>query len=223
MTKKQRIALMADLWPNACRAQGWRESDRDLRLYVCSIALACDIRGVQSFRAALFSDVPLDRALKSTNEIDDDKDFTRVKGLLLMLADDLNGANEVGNPHLNKARQMLHVINEQIACLALYHDNAPAYVRQLCRDKFDQPDFESLRSEPVRVLPDGRKLPSELQQLIITLNSRLHNKRSGFRVLAGDSDHDMRLKANLKCACKECSQAAPVAISAGESDPDWNV
>jgi hypothetical protein len=226
MTKRQRISLMAELWPNACQVQGWTEGDRELRLHVCSIAIACDIRNIQQFRAALFSDAPLVSVLKTTNDIDDDKEFTRVKGLLLMLADDLQGAHEVDNPHVNKARQMLHVINELVTCIGFYHDNASAYVRQICRDKFNQPDLASLSAEPV-VLRDGRRIPSQLQQLIITLTSRLHNKRSGFRVLAGDSDHDMRIKAKLKCACKDCSAALkqpepePVGTTAG--DPDWNV
>lgn len=204
MTKNQRISLMAELWPNACRSQGWREEDRDLRLYVCSIAVARDIKNIQQFRNVLSGGVPIP-VLKSTNDIADNKQFTKVKGLLLMLADDLRGPSA---NHDNQARTKRWVVQQQIKCLALYVGNAEAYVAQIIRDKFKGGSaFVPLTLDDLSARPyesESRTVPSQLDQLIRTLAGRLHNKKTGFRVKAGHTIHEMCVKAGVKCHCAEC-------------------
>jgi len=92
MTKRQRIWLMATGWPDACAQQKWDVRDRDRRLEVCSQALG--------------------RNIASTNEIDDDNDFTLVKNRLLFLAGNLKGAAEDGSTRENKRRQKLEIIRK---------------------------------------------------------------------------------------------------------------
>jgi hypothetical protein len=43
MTSKQRLSILLDRWPKACRAQGWDKNDRPLRLRVISQALGRQI------------------------------------------------------------------------------------------------------------------------------------------------------------------------------------
>lgn len=207
MTEKQRITLMADLWPAACKAQGWKASDRELRLNVCSIALSFQLHSVQDFGNAFYSDAPCVRVLQSTNDIGSDQDFTRVKMLLLMLADKLQGAHEIDQPQVNKARQLRFMIEEQTKCLALYHDNAQAYVAEIIRDKFNHasrafpPSLDDLTDDPIE-LRNGRRIPSQLRQLVMTLNSRL----TKFRKAADQSECEMKRAAGVQCRCKECDR-----------------
>lgn len=216
MTEKQRITLMADLWPAACKTQGWSKSDRELRLTVCSIALSFPISSVQDFGNLFYSDAPCTRQLVSTNDIDADTDFTRVKAILRMLADNLQGAQEIDQPQINKARQLRHVVTGQIACLALYHDNPQAYVQELIRDKFARasrvsaPSLDDLTDDPI-VLRDGRRIPSQLRQLVMTLNGRLTKVRKA----ASHTEEQMKEKASgqrlthnrSKCENNPCTYA----------------
>lgn len=207
MTKAQRISLMAELWPNACRTQGWHAEDRELRLVVCSIAVSWAIEDMEDWLAAFHSTEPPSRMLKSTNDLDDHEDFTRVKRVLRLLSDHVEKDTEL-------LRRMRFVIGEQTKCLAVYLkklarndtvrfegygafeeaiSNAVAYVAAVTEDRFGTRDISDLSIQ-------------QLRQLMMTLQSRLHNKRTGLRVKAGDSIHDMCLKARIKCHCKECER-----------------
>lgn len=66
MTPKQRIHLQAQLWPDACAAQGWNPKDREKRLYLISRALG--------------------RVVASANEIGGNKEFDAVKKELLAIS-----------------------------------------------------------------------------------------------------------------------------------------
>ena len=44
MTTKQRMSILLDRWPRACRAQGWHPQDRDLRLQVIGHAVGRQVR-----------------------------------------------------------------------------------------------------------------------------------------------------------------------------------
>ncbi len=67
MTTKQRMSILVDRWPAACRSQGWNKSDRDLRLQVISAAVG--------------------RAIGSMNDLDNSADIDKVFAHLGRLAD----------------------------------------------------------------------------------------------------------------------------------------
>jgi len=113
MTTGQRIHLMADLWPAACREQGWNTEDRDLRLKVLSEALR--------------------RPLTSANEVGGNDEFDLVKSHLKTLANSLNGAMESIDPNIGRARRLRKKIIELVRCLNLYADGE-GFAREIIRD-----------------------------------------------------------------------------------------
>lgn len=227
MTKPQRIWLMADgaskrpgLWALACRAQGWNEHDRDLRLNVLSEALR--------------------RPISGSGEINEREDFDAVKAHLQMLANKLQGAMESLDPSIGLARRLRNKVIAQVRCINLY-DDGERIAREIIRDKFHRGDIgvkeyeelplprilESLTASLRYVESDrtGRleERPGQLQQLVMCLDRTLHanpkedskgrSKQKGLRVLAGDSLHDMNMKAGLPCYCVGvCNQRGVILV-----------
>ena len=188
MTSKQRNNLMIELWPEAARAQGWKVGDRELRLRVLSIALMCPVNSLAEFVAA-FREYN-GEIIASANQINEDAEFTKVKNLLLLLADNLDGAGEVGKPQINKTRQKRHVILTLLGDLAglpagnpMGVAGAEAYVLKLMQDKFKRSFIEDLSDEPIHFTDKKtgkrRQIPSQLAQLLITLDRRVKGLREG--------------------------------------------
>ena len=69
MTTKQRMSILLERWPRACRAQGWNPQDRDLRLQVIGHAVG--------------------RQVKSMNDLDNAGDIDAVYAHLGRLADNV--------------------------------------------------------------------------------------------------------------------------------------
>ena len=70
MTSPQRMSILLDRWPRACRAQHWNPNDRPLRLRVISQAVG--------------------RWIKSMNDLNNTTDIDAVYAHLGMLADNVN-------------------------------------------------------------------------------------------------------------------------------------
>ena len=87
MTSRQRIHLMANLWPAACAAQGWAEGDRDRRLQVLSEAVG--------------------RPITSASDLDARSDYDKVAAHLNLLAkpDDFNAAMLDVDPARDRQRR----------------------------------------------------------------------------------------------------------------------
>ena len=201
MTTSQRIFLMADLWPAACRAQGWNEQDRELRLNVLTEAVG--------------------RPLASANDIDAKGEFDAVKAHLRLLANRLQGAMESDDPNIGRARRLRRKLIDIVRCLNLYADGE-AIARRIIADGTrwagaERAAFEEMPLTRIIEALDastryersertGRLEPklSRLDQVIRTLSRELNGRR-GWRNRAGDSLHDMYLKAGLECPCRECS------------------
>ena len=244
MTTKQRITMMADWWPHACEVQGWRQEDRELRLRVMSLAVSFAFTSQREFREALSNYEALQdksgfRHLKSANELNVTSDVDSVKRVLLMMGDNLAGADEVARPEHGAARRYRDVLRDHVKCLALYPLDQPmgragaeAFVQEILNDKFNHGRrHEHMTIEDVDDAPrfvtnkySGKpeEKPSQLEQLVMTVAQRLNGK-SGFRAKAGHSMHDMLTSAGLPCACKACCQGrvrvvrAPVAAPAAAS------
>ena len=215
MTPRQRITLQADWWPAACRAQGWKPGDRELRLRVCAWAVSLDNPSQLELLDAIKSDRVPSRQLKSTNDLDNGADVDRVKACLGMLADQMKETSEVGRPEIGRARRLRDVIRDQIKCLGVYIPKPRAFVAEIINDKFNRGrrsetlTIRDLTDDPI-ILRDGREIPSQLDQLVYTLGACLNGsgklragKRSrlGLRVEAGDTLHEMKMKAGVRCDC----------------------
>jgi hypothetical protein len=233
MTKSQMIALRADWWPAACRAQGWKISDDFLRLRVLSVAVSYPPRSFPTILdalAAINSGQPVARNLESSKELDSRADVDRVKALLLFLAGDLKAAQEMDHAEEGDARRSRHVIvEERLRCLALYPLEKPmgmagaqALLAELLKDMFNKGRrFEKITVDDLSEAPqfyrrkgssDLHEGPSQLKRLLMRLDGLLHTNKKpngpqGYRVKAGHSLHDMRLAAGLRCDCRYCCLA----------------
>ena len=233
MTDPQRITMMADWWPAACRAQEWKISDRALRMRVLSVAVSFPkghFRTILDALAEINSPEPLRRELNSANDLDSRDDVDRVKALLLFLAGDLKAAQEIDNNEGKARRSRFVVVNERLRCLALYPLEQPmgmagaqGILAELLRDFFNKGrrhevvTLEDISEEPrfyrKKGSSDLQEGPSQLQRLLMRLDGLLHTNKKGkdgrpgvqgYRVKAGHSLHDMKIAAGLECNCALC-------------------
>ena len=253
MTPAQKVMLMIDLpakggrrasvslFTQAAKIQGWNKSDRELRLKVFSLAVTFQFFSVLEFREALEnyesirahppSNVRF-RHLTTASDLNNREDVDAVKILLLMLADNLDAANEQGKTEIGAGRRRRDRLADHLKCLALFPlekpmcaDGAQAFLAEIINDKFnrarkfskmtlddvdDRPNF--VRNEATGKLDEK---PSQMEQLLWTVNARLNGK-NGYRAKAKYSMHDMYLAAGLPCACKQCLAGK---ISASPSEP----
>lgn len=234
MTEPQRISLQSRWWPAACRAQGWKPNDRDLRLRVLSLAIHFTFADVVEFRNALeqydiLVRVPLPNGgkfepVESANDLNSTTHVDAVKTLLLMLNDNLDKANEHGKPEIGQGRRQRNVIEEKILCLSQYPLDQPmglagarAFCQEILNDKFNRGrKYQHLSLDDVDDRPrfiENKKTgkleqrPSQKEQLLMTINARLNGK-DGYRAKAGHSVHDMLVNVGLPCTCSRCTRAA---------------
>ena len=215
MTERQRIALQADWWPAAARAQGWKTGDRDLRLRVCAWAVSLLNPSQAELLEAINSDRTPERWLASTNDLDNKADVDRVKACLGMLADDLNQTAEVGQPQFGSARRKRDLIRSQLKCLALFEEHPRRYLQRLVCDLFNH----GLPGLTIRDLSDvpkaspGRKSPSPLDRLVMRLAAIVNQKRNEnvFAPVYAHLNspqpltiHEMKWEAGVPCDCSAC-------------------
>lgn len=197
MTDAQRMTLMADWWPKACRAQGWKEKDRALRLRVLGEAVK--------------------RRIDSATELDTREDIDAVKAHLGYLADNVKSTRETIYPEEGRARRLRVTIQGQLKCLGLYHPDPAGYLAEIIKDKFKRGSraepltLEDLTASPRHFTDRAgkiREIPSALDQVMMTLGRAIQAKRSA----AGHTVHDMLTGAGLACTCRICSPRPPVRV-----------
>lgn len=189
ISKEQRIYLMADLWPSACKQQGWQRND-DARRY----ALFAEVLGHFPDHARTLADGGHISCndFKKTRDRDD---FGAVKARMLILAAaDLRDEDPV-------KRTRLWIVNDRlIPCYRLYRPGAA--LAMILKERFK-------RIDGINGLEDLTL--KQLEHLIFTLEARINSLRSD----AGHSKHEMCQAANVDCwnpgpgSCKECVSAAP--------------
>lgn len=203
------------LWPQACRANGWT---KDAGLTTAEI----DARRKEFLSGCGF---------KSLTLVDRTDGFTRVvNGLKVLIGTSIKAGMELDDPTLNKARNFKHVImNELMPCLAVYEEDVAGYITTIMEDKnrwwkIDRPardiSLEDLDAKPIYRVKNGvlTEFPSTLEQLMMTINARLHSKRKS----AGDTIHEMKVAAQVECDCSKCGKArlAEVILPALTDAPD---
>lgn len=168
MTDSQRVHLMAELWPRACRCQGWDAKDRALRLRVLSEAVG--------------------REIQSASELGSTVDYDAVKSHLGMLQDNLSATIETDHPEQGRARRLRAVIRRQLGDLRQFHPDPPALLAKLVMDKFGSGyELDDLTADPIiRTDRAGqiRESASQLDQVMFTLARILSSKRKAAKAAA---------------------------------------
>lgn len=216
MTPKQRITLQADWWPAACRAQGWKVNDRELRLRVCAWAVSLSNPTQIDLLEAIRSDRQPARRLESTNDLDNGPDVDRVKACLGMLADDLKQTGEVGRPKFGSARRKRDLIRSHLKCLALFQEHPRRFLTSLVSDMFNHGrpgvTIRDLTDDP-KIKAGGFEGPSDLQRLLMRLSKIVNDKRNTNEFAATYKHlkhydpltiHEMKWEAGVECDCKSC-------------------
>lgn len=191
---KAQVAMFWRMWSKACQVQGWTRENG-------FAAAQTDAKRKDVLGRCGFS---------SLHDVDRSAGYGRVKAELESLAEKLAGAIESVKPELDEARRLHWRLNQDVLCLQLYlGEGSVAYVEAIARDKFDLPrlkpvDLDLLGTAPIpRVEPRTGALiegPSQLLQLVMTVRARLGELRK----IAGDTEHEMRLRAGAKCFCAAC-------------------
>lgn len=216
MTKGQRIALQADWWPAACQTQGWKASDRELRLRVCAWAVSLPDPTQLSLLEAIKSDRVPQRWLESCNDLDNKADIDRVKACLGMLADKLKPTSEVGQPQFGSARRIRDVIRSHLKCLALFESHPKRFLASLVNDMFNRGrpglTIRDLTDDP-HFRRDNTEGPSDLSRLVMRLAAIINQKRNqnvlvaDYRRMQGTEPltiHEMKIIAQVPCDCAIC-------------------
>ncbi|HEV2692266.1 MAG TPA: hypothetical protein VG347_05165 [Verrucomicrobiae bacterium] len=158
------------------------------------------------------------------------KDVDRVAGFTKVLAElgvaqgtNLQAAREADDGSINDGRVIRNqILTEIVPCLELYIEDVRAYITSIIEDKsrwwkLDRPAREmsimDLDTRPIFVTDastgDQKEWPSQLDQIRMTLTARLNTARND----AGDSIHDMKIRAGVKCFCAtHCRKKAKVTL-----------
>jgi hypothetical protein len=156
--------------------------------------------------------------------------FDRVLAELGAERDDLKRTAEIADPTIGEARRLRQVIRAEILpCLALYEPDPERYLQAVIADKIRwsktdkptrPPTIDDLTATPTyrRVPPcfSLKEFPSQLEQVLMTLNARLHSKRKAH----GDTIHDMRTRAGFQCSCRACTSKPVRTSTPADPDPD---
>ena len=133
----------------------------------------------------------------SLTEVDRTDGFTKVlKELLVMQGTDLQAAREVlpDGEQFNQARVLRNqILTELIPCLELYIADVQAYVTEIIEAK----TRHWTTDRPARGLTLLDLDAVMLKQVQFTLAARLNAKRKA----AGDTGHEMKMKAGVPCQC----------------------
>ena len=113
MTSKQRLSILLDRWPAACRTQQWNPKDRDLRLHTISQAVG--------------------RPITSMNDLDNATDIDRVFAHLGILSERLAAIIESSptGEDYGYRRRLYWLIRKHARPLG-----GEPYILQLARDRF---------------------------------------------------------------------------------------
>lgn len=199
-------------WPKSAKAMGWTKAN------------GLGAAEIDAKRKEFL----LKCGFNSLTEVDRVDGFTKVlKELQVLQGVDVDAALESEDLTINRERTFRHfILTDQVPCLELYVADVRGYLTSIMEDKnrwwkIDRPVREitlmDLDAKPVyrtdKKTGELKAWPSQLEQLKWTLAARINALRNG----AGDSVHDMRLKAGLECTCAVCQGRRP-AVSSDEPE-----
>lgn len=199
-------------WPKSCKAMGWTKAN----------GMSAD--EIDAKRKEFLARC----GFKSLTEVDRVDGFTKVlKELQVLQGTDLKAGIESEDLTINQARTIRHfILTDQVPCLELYIADVRAYMTSIMEDKnrwwkIDRPvrdiTLMDLDAKPVyrqdKKTGELKTWPSQLEQMKWTLAARINTLRKD----AGDSVHDMRLRAGLTCTCAIC-QGRRTATTVGDDE-----
>ena len=214
-------------WPKSCKAMGWTKANG-------MSAGEIDAKRKEFLQRCGFD---------SLTKVDRVDGFTKVLNELLVLqGTDLKAAREADDSSINQARvQRNYILTELVPCLELYIADVSGFMAEIMEDKnrwwkIDRPargmTLLDLDAKPIyrtdRATGELKEFPGQLKQMIYTLSARLNDKRNA----AGDTIHEMKMKAGVPCNCSICfshrNQAAfkaamppvPETVEVPEEMPD---
>jgi hypothetical protein len=171
------------LWSRACQTQGWMGDEREVQRKV--------VLGELGF--------------SSLKDVDSTRGFDRVKARLNILCQRLEGARDETWPDLGEARRHAWIIeHDLIPGLAEHLADAPAYVAQICLDKFGHPTrWQNLMDDP-------KTGPRKVRDLLFTLTARLQalRREAGVAPKASKMDKPLRNRRILAPDGQTDGQAA---------------
>jgi hypothetical protein len=198
-------------WPKSCKAMGWTKANG-------MSAAEIDQRRKEFLARCGFD---------SLTKVDRVDGFTKVlKELQVLQGVSVDAGIEAEDLTINKARTFRHfILTDLVPCLELYIADVRGYMTSIMGDKnrwwkIDRPAREitllDLDAKPVyrrdKKTGELKTWPSQLEQLKWTLAARLNTLRKD----AGDTIHDMRLRAGLECVCAVCSGRRTAAANGGD-------
>lgn len=199
LSKKQ-LSSFWQLWSQACRAMRW------------TAAAGMTAEEIDTKRKVFLLGCGFD-SLKDVDQLDG---FTKVKNeLIVLMGTSLKAGQEACDPTLNQARVLRNqILTEIIPCLEVYRgEKLRDDLTKVMEDKnrwwkIDRPVREmtlmDLDAKPIfrkdRASGELRDFGSQLHQMQWTLSRWLNTLRNA----AGDSIHEMRMKASVPCTCAIC-------------------
>lgn len=145
------------------------------------------------------------RPITSSKDLNKTDDFDKVKAFLGFASDDLDATTETDHPEIGRARRLRDQIADHVKCLALYRDDADAFLAEIIKDKFRHGErvhpmtIEDLTDQPT-IRRDGQPGSSQLDQVLMRLAGAIQPLRKA----AGDTLHEMKLRAGVPCDCARC-------------------
>ena len=209
----EQVKLFWREWPKACKAMGWTKANGMSTAEI-------DLKRKEFLKRCGFD---------SLTKVDRVDGFTKVKMELLVLQGvSVKAGIEADDPSINQARvQRNYILTELVPCLELYIADVAGVMAEIMEDKnrwwkIDRPargmSLMDLDAKPVyrtdRATGELKEFPGQLKQMVYTLSARLNDKRKA----AGDTIHDMKIKANVPCACAICRGRAVAASISGDDE-----
>ena len=198
-------------WPKSCKAMGWTRAN------------GMSAKEIDAKRKEFLLRCGFD----SLTKVDRVDGFTKVKMELLVLQGvSVKAGIESEDLTINKARTIRHfIVTDLVPCLELYVADVRGYMTSIMEDKnrwwkIDRPTRDitlmDLDAKPVyrhdKKTGELKTWPSQLEQMNWTMAARLNTLRKD----AGDTIHDMRLRAGLKCVCAVCCGRRTAATNGGD-------
>ncbi len=126
------------------------------------------------------------RPITSANDLNKTDDFDKVKAYLGFAADDIDATTETDHPEIGRARRLRDQIADQVKCLALYRDEAEAFLAEIIKDKFRHGSrvnpitIDDLTDQPT-IRRDGAPGASQLDQVLMRLAREIQPLAQGRR------------------------------------------
>lgn len=199
---KPQILAYWRLWKSACEHQGWTKAN------------GWTATQVDAKRKEALSEC----GVESMKDLDSSVGFSNWKNLCLRLSGSVEGAlAEVRKPRSQADKLRWVILNVIVPCLAVYPPENCANPGQWAMSYLDVIRKSAIPWRPINEhsaisIPLEDLTEGALKKLIATLNARLSSKRRA----AGDSLHDMHVKAKVRCTCAACRNQSSVRDESNE-------